>query len=356
MAMAARWDRPVLIARTVPGHRTISAGIWFMLFPLFCLVLISAGACGTVTDQVRRRFKNLYEHKEHGLMQVLRWKLTTRRKGVLPFSPPIVDAPSTVPGKTQDSVTWIGHNTFLVNAAGKRFLLDPIFSEYCAPIPFQRMRRRATPGLDLKNLANVDGVFITHNHYDHLDRGTIERLPAETPFIVPAGLRSWFSALGRKDVQELEWWNSTEFAGLQVTCVPAQHFSSRTLWDRDRTLWAGWILKAGLKTIYLAGDTGYCPVFKEIGERFGPMDLAVIPIGAYEPRWFMEPMHVNPEEALQIHLDVRSRLSVASHWGTFCLTDEPMDEPPKRLRKALSAARLGEEQFRALRIGETIDY
>ena len=218
------------------------------------------------------------------------------------------------------------------------------------------MRRLAGPAVDLKTLAHVDGVFITHNHYDHLDRETIERLPADMPFIVPAGLSRWFSALGRTNVQELDWWNSTHFAGHEVTCVPAQHFSSRTLWDRDRTLWAGWILKAGSKTIYIAGDTGYCPVFKEIGARFGPMDLSIIPIGAYEPRWFMEPMHVNPEEAVQIHLDVRSRLSVASHWGTFCLTDEPLEEPPIRLRKALNAAKLGDEQFRTLSIGETIHY
>ncbi len=268
----------------------------------------------------------------------------------------MTNAEKAILADAQDRVTWIGHASFLIRAAGRALLVDPVFSDYCSPLPFKRLRRRVPPGLPWDALRQVDGVLITHNHYDHLDRETIERLPRDIPIIVPAGLSRWFGEFGRANVQELGWWSSSNFLDLEVTCVPAQHFSSRTLWDRDETLWAGWIIKSASKTIYIAGDTGYCPVFKEIGSRFGPMDLSVIPIGAYEPRWFMQPMHVNPEEAVQIHLDVRSRRSVASHWGTFCLTDEPMDEPPQRLRNALAAARLGEEEFRVLSIGESIEY
>lgn len=311
------------------------------------------GHFAVIRSLVPDRFRNIHPHPAHGFAQVLRWKLNTLGRKLDSFAPP---SRAGSPPKTEFSATWIGHSSFLMGAAGTRFLVDPVFSEYCAPMPLKRLRRRAAPGLPLAEVAGVPFVLITHNHYDHLDRATVRQLLPETQFIAPKGLGRWFHTLGRQCVQELEWWETATAGPLQITCVPAQHFSSRTFWDRDRTLWCGWIVRAGGKTIYLAGDTGYCPVFREIGERFGPMDLSVIPIGAYEPRWFMQPMHVNPEEAVQIHRDVRSRLSVASHWGTFCLTDEPMDEPPRRLRQALEQAGIPEREFHVLDVGQTMAF
>jgi N-acyl-phosphatidylethanolamine-hydrolysing phospholipase D len=256
---------------------------------------------------------------------------------------------------TEPAVTWIGQSSFFLRMAGKAILIDPVFSDYCAPIPARRLKRRVAPGVAFESVARPDLVLITHNHYDHLDWPTIQRLPRETHYVVPQGLARWFVKRGRMNVRELRWWESTELAGLRVTAVPAQHYSSRTLWDRNQSLWCGWILQGG-GTVYHAGDSGYCATFREIGERFGPMDLSMIPIGAYSPRWFMKPVHVDPDDAVQIHLDVRSKLSVACHWGTFCLTDEPMDEPPKRLLQALSAVGVASETFRVLAIGETLPF
>jgi N-acyl-phosphatidylethanolamine-hydrolysing phospholipase D len=251
-------------------------------------------------------------------------------------------------------ITWIGHSSFALTLSGRKILIDPVFADYCAPLRLSRFRRTAPPGLKLESFGGCDFVLITHNHYDHLDRSTILRLSSQTRYFVPAGLGRWFGKLGRKNVAELNWWDSVDVDGIRMTCVPAQHFSSRTLWDRDISHWCGWLLEADGMKVYFVGDSGYCPLFKEIGERFGPLDLAVIPIGAYEPRWFMKPMHVNPEEAVRIHLDVRAKRSIACHWGTFCLTDEAMAEPPIRLRDALPAAGLNETDFLVLKIGETV--
>lgn len=301
-----------------------------------------------------RRFRNLYPHETHGPADLVRWKFANRTPEPPPFAPPI--ARDATIAANQDFATWIGHSSFLFRLGTKSILVDPVFSDYCAPFPIRRFKRHAPPGLDLAKIPKPEVVLITHNHYDHLDWPTIRILPNETLFIVPLGLAAWFRARGKSNVRELPWWQSTDFDGLRITSVPAQHFSSRTPWDRDRTLWCGWILQEAGKTLYITGDTGYCPVFREIGAKFGPINLAAIPIGAYEPRWFMKPIHVMPEESVAIHQEVRSKLSVACHWGTFRLTDEPMDEPPKRLAQALQAAQISPASFRVLNIGETITF
>lgn len=290
-------------------------------------------------------------------MDFLRWKVLERSPIPLAYTPPVVAIDSSAQRKLlelEPAVTWIGHSSFFLRVAGQSILLDPVFSDFCAPVRLPRLKRRVPPGLPFESVARPDLVLITHNHYDHLDLPTIRRLPSETEFIVPQGLAHWFGKHGRNNVRELGWWESINLEGLRVTSVPAQHFSSRTLWDRNRTLWCGWVLQSGSETVYCAGDTGYCATFREIGERFGPMDLSLIPIGAYAPRWFMQPVHVDPAQAVQIHMDLRSKLSVACHWGTFCLTDEPMDEPPKLLARALSKAHIPPQTFRVLAIGETL--
>lgn len=288
-------------------------------------------------------------------MDLLRWKFLEKSPKPLPFTSPIhITNPNSL--KLEPAVTWIGHSSFFLRLAGRSILLDPVFSDYCAPFPAQSLKRRAPPGIPFESVAHPDLVLITHNHYDHLDLPTILRLPPDTKFIVPLGLAKWFRKQGRPNVQELNWWETISLGNLKITSTPAQHFSSRTFWDRNRTLWCGWIIQSQNETIYYAGDTGYCATFREIGQRFGPIDLSLIPIGAYAPRWFMQPVHVDPAQAVQIHQDIRSKLSLACHWGTFRLTDEPMDEPPKLLAQALTAAGIPPEQFRVLAIGETLSF
>lgn len=204
----------------------------------------------------------------------------------------------------------------------------------------------------------VHEVLISHCHYDHLDEpsvrwlGMAENLPR---FWLPSGLGGWFRRKQIDQFQELAWWQSTAIeSDLEIHSVPAQHFAARGPFDRNRTHWCGWVLRSAGRTIYFAGDTGYCPGFRKIGKRFGGIDLALIPIGAYRPRWLMRPIHADPFEAVKIHQDVQSRFSVAGHWGTFRLTDEPIDEPPRLLQAALAEQNLSPKDFALLRPGQTI--
>jgi N-acyl-phosphatidylethanolamine-hydrolysing phospholipase D len=209
----------------------------------------------------------------------------------------------------------------------------------------------------LKALPPIHDVLISHCHYDHLDTRSVCELAARhsPKFWVPAGLRRWFLRHRLEPCVELEWWESSAISEkIQLDCVPAQHFAARGIFDRNRTHWCGWVLRSAARSVYFAGDTGYCPLFQQIGDRFSEFDLALIPIGAYRPRWLMQPVHVDPKEAVQIHRDSRSRLSVACHWGTFRLTDEPLDEPPRLLQIELARQKISKEQFLVLRPGETI--
>ena len=213
-------------------------------------------------------------------------------------------------------------------------------------------------------MPHIDAVVISHNHYDHLDLATVKHLSRQARgsprFFVPLGLKAWFHGHGMHDAVEHDWWDSADFAGLRLHLVPVQHWSSRTTFDYNRTLWGGWIVELPGTSggeprfrFFFAGDTGYSHDFLDIAARFAPIDLAALPIGAYEPRWFMQVMHVNPEEAVQIHRDLRARHSVAMHWGTFILTDEPLDEPPHRLAAARRAAGISAEEFFLMQHGET---
>jgi L-ascorbate metabolism protein UlaG (beta-lactamase superfamily) len=198
-------------------------------------------------------------------------------------------------------------------------------------------------------------VLISHDHYDHLDLATVTRLAAvhRPRFVVPLGLKAWFTERGITDVEELDWWQSRRERGLTLTCLPAQHFSGRTFWDRNRRLWSGWAVQGRGKRFFFAGDTAYYDVFKEIGTRLGPFDLAAVPIGAYLPATIMKSGHTTPEEAVQVFEDVRARQLIPIHWGTFDLADEPLDEPPRRLEGEARRRGLGSDRVWVLKHGET---
>jgi len=254
------------------------------------------------------------------------------------------------------TATWLGHASFLVQLDGLNILTDPHLSPRASPFGFAGPERLIPPAIDQANLPPIDVVLLSHDHYDHLDAPTLRWLAeAHDPTVIaPLGHAKLLAALGCRSVTELDWWGRYRRRGLSVTAVPVQHFSGRGLRDRNRRLWAGFVFEADGCKVFFAGDTGYSPDFAEIGRRFAPIDLALIPIGAYAPRGFMRPVHVDPEEAVKIHQDVGSRLSLAMHWGTFRLTIEPLDEPPRWLAAALQAAELPGDVFQVPAPGETI--
>ena len=258
------------------------------------------------------------------------------------------------------TVTWIGHATLLVQMDGVTFLTDPIWSDSPSPVSFVGPTRFVAPGLGLDQLPKIDFVIVSHNHYDHLDIPTLvalaERDPA-TRFFVPMGNGALLKTNGVENVDEFDWGDSQPFlgggGGVRIFSLPSQHWSKRGLNDDNDALWSSWAVVGAERRIYFAGDTGYSDGFARIGEVFGFFDLAAVPVGAYEPRAMMRASHMAPDEAVKAALDVRASRAVAMHFGTFDLSDEPLDEPPVLFRKAAVALGLGEAAAWVLRIGET---
>ncbi|RME02779.1 MAG: MBL fold metallo-hydrolase [Deltaproteobacteria bacterium] len=304
----------------------------------------------------RRFFTPPPDGVEKSFRDLLRWvaKRSPPKWREVPVTPTI---PKERVGEGGMQVTWIGHATLLVQFEGMNLLTDPIWSRRAFPLPFMGPRRFAEPGVAFADLPPIDVVAISHNHYDHLDRATVERLSRthDPHFFVPLGLARWFRKRGMDRVTELDWWEEAGIGPLRVTAVPARHWSRRGLFDGNETLWCGWVVTGAAGRFFFAGDTGYSERFAEIGERFAPLRLAALPIGAYAPRWFMGPQHIDPAEAVQIHRAVGARVSVAIHHNTFQLADEPQEEPPRRLRAALEVMGIGGEAFWVLRHGETRD-
>jgi N-acyl-phosphatidylethanolamine-hydrolysing phospholipase D len=309
-------------------------------------------------------YRNLAPHEEPGFFGVLKWWFGGGPKDAPPvpadqlpaFLPPVTTPDlNSIHHAPKDAIqaTWIGHAAFLVQAGGLNILTDPMFGERASPVSFAGPKRLAPPGIALKDLPKIDAVIISHNHYDHLDEDSVKALGNTPRYFVPLGFAAWFKERGITNVQELDWWASAEMGGLRFHAVPAQHFSSRTLFDRNEVLWSGWVIETPAGKVYFSGCTGYAPLFQEIGKRLGPMRLSFIPIGGYSPRWFMRTMHVDPPEAVRIHQDVRSEQSVGMHWATFELTDEPLSEPPVYLRKVLHDSNIREERFIVMKIGGT---
>lgn len=243
---------------------------------------------------------------------------------------------------------FINHASFLLQWGGLNILTDPVFSERTSPFSFAGPRRMHPPGLKADNLPPVDIVLLSHNHYDHLDRPSVRLLldRFDPLFIVPLGVSPYLRKNGIKRIQELDWFEGLDEGPLKITATPAQHFSGRGMFDRDRTLWAGYVIQYKGESVYFAGDSGYhAPLFREIGERLGPFRLSMIPIGAYIPQWFMSPIHMSPEEAVRVHHDVRSACSIAMHYGTFPLADDAQYQAPGDLAAARRKAGLSEDQF-----------
>jgi N-acyl-phosphatidylethanolamine-hydrolysing phospholipase D len=257
--------------------------------------------------------------------------------------------------RAADSLTWLGHASFLIRLDGRTILTDPFLSQNASPVPPFGPERFAPPPLAPGQLPAIDLLVLSHNHYDHLDLPTIEALPARERIqaVVPLRLGHYFASRGFGSVHELDWHDEVEAAGITVTGLPAIHRSKRALFERNETLWGGYALQSSSKRIYFAGDTGYGPVFQTLGRNLRPFDLALLPIGAYEPRLLMQAVHVNPEEAVQIARELKARRVVAMHWGTIQLADEPAFEPPARFRAAAHGAGYGDDDAWVMRIGET---
>jgi len=313
------------------------------------------------------RFCNLSGVEALPFREVLRWNL-----GFGPREQPAVD-PVRVPGGAAPWIapdcarinapppeavqfTWVGHSTWLIQAGGLNLLTDPIWSEHCAPVPHPRIRRRVAPGVPFDRLPHIDLVLLSHAHYDHCDVPTLRRLGEVPAYAVPRGLAPLVRRCGATTLQEAEWGETLAFGAVRLTCLPAQHFTARTGFDRNRTLWCGWLIEVAGRRIYFAGDTGFAPFFGELGPWFratGGIDVALLPIGAYQPRWFMTPVHCTAAEAVEIHRLIGARQSLAMHWGTFVLTEEPLREPPLLLADTLQARGMPPAQFRTLAVGET---
>ena len=290
---------------------------------------------------------------------LFKWQRTRQRGAPKSFKVKPNDGRWLRDNKTESSATWVGHSTLLVQFAGTNILTDPHFFPRASPVSFAGPRRLTPPGLRLKELPHIHIVVISHNHYDHLDERSIEALyqrQKDNPplFFVPLRQKQWFDDRGIDSVTELDWGAHANFEQWKIYAVPVQHWTARGLFDRNKVLWAGWVVEHPQFRFFFAGDTGYSKDFKDLGKRFGSFDLAAIPIGAFEPRWFMKLAHINPEEAVQIHQDIKAKRSIAIHWGTFQLADEDMDLPPKRLEQALVSAQLAKDSFVALQHGETI--
>ena len=259
-------------------------------------------------------------------------------------------------GASDAAVTFVGHATFLIQTRVGIVLTDPMYSRRAGPFGLLGPRRVRNPAIRFGELPEVGMVLLSHGHYDHLDLETLRRLAKRfDPVVVsPLGHAALVRSTGIKRVVELDWWGESAQGGLRVTLTPAQHFSARTPWDRNRALWGGFVLQTEGARIYFAGDTAYAGFFPEIRRRFAPFDLALLPIGAYEPRWFMKSVHMNPEETVKAHAELGSPPAVAMHFGTFQLTPEGIDEPVRALERALDAAGVPRERFQVLAHGASV--
>lgn len=281
-----------------------------------------------------KRFYNPDAPQARGFLDILRWKLTSRPEASPGF---ISDVEPSIPPRQVEAsgvrVTLVNHSTLLLQQRGSNILTDPIWSERASPVSWAGPRRRRKPGVSWEDLPPIDAVLLSHNHYDHLDLPTLRRLAARggSTFIVPVGVARLLRAENIAPAHAMDWGESLALPGFTIHSVPALHFSMRGLFDGNRTLWCGYVIESQDRRVYFAGDTAFGSHFAQIREKFESPHLALLPIGAYEPRWFMSPVHMAPDEAVRAHEILAARTSIAIHHGTFQLADEGIDTPRKQL-------------------------
>ena len=331
---------------------------WILITAITLLAVVSAGpapARGQAKDieaLARERahhanpgFRNpwMTEERAGETLRLLEWKISTnpyrkekRQRPYFPVTKP--DVASIL--KAEDSVTYLGHATLWLRVNGQNILTDPVFGDILyfidryAPFPLQP-----------EELPPVQVVLISHSHYDHLDKDSVRKIGAGPLYLTPMGYRDWFEdVLPGARVIELDWFQKYTIHGVTYRLLPVQHWTKRTPWDTNRRLWGSWLVESANRKIYFAGDSGYFPGFAEYGRKFGPMDAALLPIGAYEPRWFMSVYHLDPDEAVKAYRELRAEVLIPQQWGVFDLTDEPMDMPARDYRKAAQKAGLTEQQ------------
>jgi L-ascorbate metabolism protein UlaG (beta-lactamase superfamily) len=291
---------------------------------------------------------------EHGFSQLWKW-VRNRKPGPwrkwIP-STPGPKPPAIVKGD-QLRVTFVNHATVLIQTEGLNILTDPVWSRRVSPVSFTGPARHRDPGIRFEDLPAIDCILISHNHYDHFDIPTLKRLASAHRAAVycPLGLEKTFRRIGFREVQELDWWQWQTWRNMRIHCVPSQHFSARTPFDRNRTLWCGWVVEGPHGNVYFAGDTGFGDFFAGLRERFSSMRLALLPIGAYEPEWFMGPVHMTPEQAVEARSILSASIAIGIHYGTFALADDGETAPVERLQAALKG-RDDADQFWLLNEGE----
>ncbi|MCZ6785129.1 MAG: MBL fold metallo-hydrolase [Proteobacteria bacterium] len=283
---------------------------------------------------------------------LLKWQLSPNRVRSERSGPPAVpvvpnDGAYLAGEENSATITWVGHATFAIHDGNDVFLTDPHFGTR-ALIP----KRVVPPGIPLESVPPDAFAILSHNHYDHLDADTVERLPASVAWYVPLGMAEWFRDRDRPNVVELDWWESAERDRWTITCLPSQHWSRRIGQGVNEALWCAWLVDSGDFVYFFAGDSGYFHGFEEFGRQFGPIDVAMLPIGAYEPRWFMKYQHMDPAEAYRAFRDLGAHTMLPMHWGTFDLTDEPVDLPPVILGQVIAEQGGDPERVRILAVGE----
>lgn len=341
---------------------------YFHMSIALSLMLINSCSSGQEFDSMKPHhkkngFRNTSKNfVRHGFSSMIKWRWSRDEAALPSLNPKDYRFPEIKnDGKVLKenpknfSATWIGHATVLVQIDGKNILTDPIWSDRCSPVSFAGPKRYTKPGLSLDNLPKIDLVLISHNHYDHMDLDTLVELEKrfKPHFLVGLNNKKLLLSAGLSRVSELDWWDAVSEKSLTITFTPTQHFSGRKIVDLDMSLWGSFVVSGKFKKFYFSGDTGYFEGFSEISKRFSDIDLAILPIGAYEPRWFMSPMHVDPQQSVKAFVDLKAKYMVPMHYQTFVLTDEALDEPLRLTYKEFENQNISLERLLGLKIGES---